>query len=551
MAGVFGVSARRVECREPHTISIVPSNPMSWTFPYAWPRKPVLASNVVCTTQPLAAQAGLEMLAEGGSAADAAVATAITLSLVEPVSNGIGSDAFALVWDGAQLHGLNASGRSPMAWTPDYFGGEGVPLRGWNSVTVPGAVSAWVEVHRKFGRLPFARLFERAIGYGRDGFLVSPTVAAQWAAQVPDLRAQPGFGEAFLPGGRAPASGELFRFPDHAATLESIAASHGESFYRGELGEKLEAHSAANGGAMLATDLAAHQADWVRPLGRNYRGYTAHEIPPNGQGIVALIALGILENFDLASLPVDSADSVHLQIEAVKLAFADAQAHIADADHMQVAPSLLLDAEYLRDRSKLIDPMRAMPVTAGRPPGGGTVYLTAADANGMMVSFIQSNYMGFGSGVVVPGTGIALHNRGTNFVAVQGHPNVIAPGKRPYHTIVPGFVTQDGASVMSFGVMGGTMQPQGQVQIMVRVVDHGQNPQTACDGARFRWVQGMEVACESGFPSETIDELRRRGHHLVSVDDYNQFGACQAIWCLNDGYLAASDPRRDGQAVGY
>ena len=363
--------------------------PFSWELPYAWPRKPVLARNVVCTSQPLAAQAGLAMLADGGSAVDAALAAAITLTLVEPVSTGIGSDAFAIVWDGEGLHGLNASGRSPALWTREYFRGGPVPTRGWNSVTVPGAVSAWTELHSRFGRLPFARVFAPAIGYGSKGFLVSPTVAAQWAGQVPELRSQAGFAEAFLPGGRAPAAGERFRFPEHAATLETIAATAGEAFYRGELAAAMQAHSTSNGGAMMASDLAAHRADWVDPISVDYRGYTLHEIPPNGQGIVALISLGILQHFDMASLPVDSADSVHLQIEAIKLAFADALAYVADIDHMPVRPKQLLDADYLRERSTLIDPAWAAPVSAGRPPKGGTVYLTAADADGMMVSMIQ------------------------------------------------------------------------------------------------------------------------------------------------------------------
>ncbi len=521
-----------------------------WELPYAWPRKPVLAADVVCTSQPLAAQAGLRMLADGGSAVDAAIATAITLTVVEPVSNGIGSDAFAIVWDGRELHGLNASGRSPAAWVPQYFGGKGVPPFGWNSVTVPGAVSAWVELHAKFGSLPFERLFEPAISHARNGFLLSPTIAQQWAAQVPLFESQPGFAETFLPGGRAPRAGELVRLPDHAGTLEMIAATRGESFYRGALAAKLEAHSIANGGAMRASDLAAHHADWVGTICGDYRGYTVHEIPPNGQGIVALIALGILDHFDMASLPVDSADSVHLQIEAVKLAFADAQAYVSDSDSMPISPASLLDPEYLRERAALIDPDHAKPVTAGTPRGG-TVYLTAADSSGVMVSMIQSNYMGFGSGVVVPGTGIALQNRGADFVAQQGHPNQVGPNKRPYHTIIPGFLTKDGAPVMSFGVMGGPMQPQGHVQVVARIVDHGQNPQAACDGPRFRWAQGREVACEKGFPAATLEELQRRGHQLITTDDYNQFGSCQAIWRLDDGYLAVSDPRRDGQAVGF
>jgi gamma-glutamyltranspeptidase/glutathione hydrolase len=525
--------------------------PFSWELPYAWPRKPVLARNVVCTSQPLASEAGLAMIADGGSAVDAALAAAITLTLVEPVSNGIGSDAFAIVWDGERLHGLNASGRSPAAWTPEYFRAGPVPMRGWNSVTVPGAVSAWAALHARFGRLPFERVFERAIGYGREGFLISPTVAAQWASQVAELRSQPGFAEAFLPGGRAPLAGERFRLPEHAGTLEKIAATGGEAFYRGELAVAMEAHSTLNGGAMLASDLASHRAEWVDLISIDYRGYALHELPPNGQGIVALIALGMLRHFDMASLPVDSADSVHLQIEAIKLAFADALTHVADIDHMPVRPHQLLDPDYLRQRSTLIDPARATAVSAGRPPKGGTVYLTAADAAGMMVSMIQSNYDGFGSGVVVPGTGISLQDRGTGFSAVRGHPNLVAPRKRPYHTIVPAFLTKAGVPVMSFGVMGGSMQPQGHLQMVTRIADHGQNPQAACDGPRFRWIHGMQVSVERHFPQATVDDLRRRGHDVVVVEDSDQFGSCQAIWRLPDGYLGASDPRRDGQVAGF
>lgn len=511
---------------------------------------PILAANAVCTSQPLAAQAGLRMIADGGNAVDAAVATAITLTLVEPVSNGIGSDAFAIVWDGTQLHGLNASGRSPAAWTPEYFGGKGVPLLGWNSVTVPGAVSAWQALHAKFGRLPFERLFVPAISYGRNGFLVSRTVAAQWAAQVPLFATQPGFADAFMPDGRAPRPGELFTFPHHADTLEKIATSGGATFYRGELADRLQAHAEAHGAAMRASDLAAHRADWVTPIAGDYRGYTLHEIPPNGQGIVALIALGILEQFDMPSWTVDSADSVHFQIEAIKLAFADAQAYVADIDHMPIPPERFLTNDYLKQRAGLIDPKQAKTASAGTPKGG-TVYLTAADDSGLMVSMIQSNYMGFGSGVVVPGTGVSLQNRGSDFSANQGHPNQVGPNKRPFHTIIPGFVTKGAAPVMGFGVMGGQMQPQGHVQLMVRIADYGQNPQAACDGPRFRWVQGLQVSCERGFPPSTLDELRRRGHDLVEVEDYNQFGSCQAIWRLDAGYLAASDPRRDGQAAAF
>jgi gamma-glutamyltranspeptidase/glutathione hydrolase len=530
-----------------------PGASFTYDLPYAWPRKPLLAANVVATSQPLAAQAGVEMLRVGGSAMDAALATAIALTLLEPVSNGIGSDLFAIVWDGARLHGLNASGRSPALWAPEFFGGATeMPQRGWNSVTVPGCVSGWRALAQRFGRLAFERLFAPAIRYGREGFLVSPTIARQWAQQAGELKAQPGFAEAFMPGGRAPAAGERFRLPEHAATLEAIAASKGEAFYRGALAERLEAHAREHGAAMRASDLAAHACDWVAPLEIGYRGYTVHELPPNGQGVVALAALGILAHFDMASLPADSAESLHLQIEAVKLAFADALAYVADPDHMPFAPARLLDPAYLEARAGLIDRARAQDFGAGAPPKGGTVYLTAADASGMMVSLIQSNYMGFGSGVVVPGTGISLQNRGATFVMEEGHPNRVGPRKRPYQTIIPGFVTRDGRPVMSFGVMGGRMQPQGHVQVMVRIADYGQNPQAACDGPRFRWVKGLEVNVEGGFAPAVLADLAARGHRLAELKEgYMDFGSCQAIWKLEGGYLAASDPRRDGQAAGF
>ncbi len=524
----------------------------AWTNPYAWPRKPVLAANVVATSQPLAAQAGLQMLAAGGSAVDAILATAITLSLVEPVSNGIGSDAYAIVWDGKKLHGLNASGRSPAQWTLDHFKDRNaMPVRGWDTVTVPGCVAAWDVLHAKFGKLPFKKLFEPAIQYGREGFLVSTTIAGQWAKQVPELKDQPGFAKAFLPDGRPPRPGERFFFKQHAKALEKIAATRGKAFYKGELAAKLEAAAKKQGGALRASDLAANKPDWVKLLEMDYRGYTLHEIPPNGQGIVALIALGMLEHFDLASHPVDGADSLHLQIEAQKLAFADARRYVADIDYMNdVLPESLLDKSYLKSRAKLIDPKRAQDFKHGTPARGGTVYLTAADASGMMVSFIQSNYMGFGSGVVVDG--ISLQNRGGTFVVEPGHPNCVGPRKRPYQTIIPGFVTRNGRPVMSFGVMGGTMQPQGHAQVMVRIADYGQSPQAACDGPRFRVVQGLDVSVEDGvFAPAVLEELQRRGHRIVSIDDYNQFGAAQLIWKLDGGYFAASDPRRDGQAVGF
>ena len=527
--------------------------PLVFDTPYPTYRRPTLARNIVSTSQPLAAQAGLRMLLAGGTAADAAIAAAITLTVVEPISNGIGSDAFAIVWDGKKLHGLNASGRSPAAWTPEYFKGrKSIPERGWDSVSVPGAVSAWVDLSNKFGRLPFAKLFEPAMDYAANGFPVSPFVAERWGPQVPELRDQPGFAQAFLPGGRSPRVGEIFRFPDQAKTLEKIAATNGEAFYRGELAEKVEAYAKKTGGAITRADLAAHKNDWVGTIAQDYRGLSVHEIPPNGQGIVCLMALGILSNFDIADYPVDSADSAHLQIEAVKLAFADARRFVADPKAMDVKPGQLLDPDYLKSRSKLIDMKRAQDFGHGTPPKGGTVYLTAADAEGMMVSMIQSNFMGFGSGVVVPGTGISLQNRGSGLSLARGHPNQVAPNKRPFHTIIPGFVTRGGEPLMSFGLMGGSMQPQGHTQMMVRMADYGQGPQGAIDGPRFRVVQGLQVTFEDEWPAATVAELASRGHQVMKLpEDYNAFGCAQIAHRLDDGYLAAADPRRDSLPVGF
>ncbi|MSQ72731.1 MAG: gamma-glutamyltransferase family protein [Betaproteobacteria bacterium] len=524
-----------------------------WSTPYRTPRKPTMARNVVSTSQPLASQAGLRMLLAGGNAVDAALATAITLTVVEPISNGIGSDAFAIIWDGKQLHGVNASGRSPAAWTPDYFkGAKTMPPRGWNSVSVPGCVSLWAEMSKRFGKLPFEKLFEPAIDYATNGFPVSPFIATRWDQQVNELKVQPGFPEAFMPGGRAPRAGEMFRFPDQAKTLARIAATRGEAFYRGELAEKLEAHAKANGGAMTRADLAAHTNEWVGTITQDYRGLTMHEIPPNGQGIVCLIALGILAHFDMASHPVDGPDSMHLQIEALKLAFADGTRYIADAQAMDVTSAQLLDPAYLKQRAALIDMKRAQDFGHGTPPKGGTVYLAAADAGGMMVSMIQSNFMGFGSGVVVPGTGISLQNRGSGFNLQAGHPNCVAPNKRPYQTIIPGFVTKNGVPVTTLGLMGGTMQPQGHLQLLVRMADYGQNAQAALDGPRFRIVQGMDINFEHEVAPATSSELARRGHNVVELaPGYMDFGCGQLLYRLDEGYAAASDARRDSLAVGF
>ncbi len=529
------------------------SSPFSWDLPYASQRMPVLARNVVATSQPVAAQAGLSMLRSGGNAVDAAIAAAITLTVTEPTSNGIGADAFALVWAGGGLHGLNGSGRSPRGLTPDRFQGRSeIEPRGWDCVTVPGAVSAWAELSQRFGALPFQRLFEPAIGYARDGFLVAPQTAAGWQRAVRIYAGFEPFQRTFCPGGRAPETGELFRCPEHAETLSLIAQSKGESFYRGELAGRIARHAVETGGPLVEADLAEHRPAWVRPVAIEYRGFTLHEIPPNGQGIAALQALGMLSHHALADLGPDSAASLHLQIEAMKLAFADARRYVADPQRMDVEAGALLDPEYLAARARLIDPARAADPGHGEPRRGGTVLLAAADAEGNMVSFIQSNYTGFGSGIVVPGTGIAMQSRGACFSLEEGHPNQVGPSRRPYHTIIPGFVTRGGDPVMAFGVMGGFMQPQGHVQVMVQLADHGRNPQAALDAPRWRVDGGRRVTLEPGFPPAVLDELRRLGHDVAVADSRSvAHGGGQAIWKLADGYLGASDQRRDGQAVGY
>ena len=523
-----------------------------WDFPYSSRRMPVLARNVVATSQPLAAQAGLRMLLRGGNAVDAAIATAATLTVVEPVMNGIGSDAFALVWDGKALQGLNASGRAPRAWNPDRFAGhDRMPTEGWDSVTVPGVVSAWAGLSVKFGKLPFETLFEPAIDYARNGFPVSPVVASQWESQIPRLKDQPGFAQAFVRNGRAPRAGELFRYPEQADTLAEIARTRGESFYRGPLAQRIVDFSSACGGALHLDDLAAHQPDWVEPISQAYRGYRVHEIPPNGQGIAALMALGILEHFDLGSTTADSVESLHLQVEAMKLAFADVYRYVADANAMDVRTSKLLDPGYLKSRAQSIRRDHAGQAVAGAPPTG-TVYLTTADASGMMVSYIQSNYMGFGSGVVVPGTGISMQNRGYGFSLQPGHPNLVGGGKRPFHTIIPAFLTHDGKPVMSFGVMGADMQPQGHVQMVVRLIDYGQNPQTAADAPRWKIMLDGELLLEHAVAEDVVHGLAQLGHRAARASPGStEFGAAQLIHRLGNAYVAASEPRRDGQAVGF
>ncbi|NYT86875.1 gamma-glutamyltransferase family protein [Pollutimonas harenae] len=538
----------------------------NWANPYPSIRTPLFARNVVSTSHPLAAQAGLRIMLKGGNAIDAAIAAAATITLVEPVSCGIGGDCFAILWDGKKLHGLNSSGTAPAAWNVEYFkkkygtdsnGLAKQPKRGWDTVTVPGVVAGWASLHEKFGKLPFEDLFEPAIEIAERGYAVPPVVAGKWAKAADELKDQPGFAQAFMPDGRAPAIGEQFKLAGAAHTLKRIAQSKGRDFYEGELAEKIAAFAAENGAALTLDDLRSYQPEWVEPIAKDYHGYTLHEIPPNGQGIAALIALGIAERFDLRNVPVDSVRSQHIQIEAMKLAFADVYQYVADPRSMPVTPLQMLDDNYLDSRAKLIRLDQAVQHEAGRPHAGGTIYLSAADENGMMISFIQSNYMGFGSGVVVPNTGISLQNRGVGFSMDPVSPNVVEGGKRPFHTIIPGFVTRAGKPVMSFGVMGGDMQPQGHLQTLIRMIDYDQQPQAACCAPRWKVNRDFTLDIEPNMDGQVVDGLRSLGHQMHSVNDpYMDFGAGQFIWRMSEnnnehGYVAASDARRDGQAVGF
>jgi gamma-glutamyltranspeptidase / glutathione hydrolase len=540
-----------------------------WNNPYPTVRTPVFARNVVATSQPLASQAGLHVLQRGGNAVDAAIATAAVLMLVEPCSNGLGSDNFAILWDPAtqQLHGLNSSGVAPAAWTLDYFRGRygddpaKRPSRGWDAVTVPGAVAGWSLLHRRFGKLPFGDVLAPALHYAERGFAVSTIVQQKWSLAAPILKDYPGWAEHFMPRGRAPRVGEHFTLAGAARALRLVADSQGEAFYKGEIADAIARYAQATGGAMTAADLASYwdwvqTNGWVGTISTEFHGHQLHEIPPNGQGIAALICLGILRHTDIASHALDSADWQHLAIEAMKLAFADVYQYVGDPRTMTVTPAEMLDDAYLAGRAKSIDMKRAQAMTAGTPPRGGTVYLTAADAGGMMVSFIQSNYMGFGSGIVVPGYGISLQNRGAGFSLDPASPNCVAPGKRPFQTIIPAFLMKDSVPQMSFGVMGGNMQPQGHVQTLLRMLLKQQQPQAACDAPRWRVMQGLDIEIESAMGQAVAGELTARGHRITqSKDTYMDFGSGQFIWRLGDpatdGYVAASDSRRDGLAAGY
>lgn len=541
----------------------------------AYPRQPLLApQGAVATSQPLAAAAGLAVLRRGGNAVDAALATAITLTVVQPPSNDIGGDLFAIVWDGGRLHGLNASGRSPAALTRelvlaaterrgaapvDALGGaqgEGrtVPARGWLPVTVPGAPAGWRDLHERFGSLPFADLFADAIGYAERGFPVAPGTAATWARGVAAHDGLAGaehaeFRRVFTVDGRAPRPGEWWRNPDAAGTLRRIAESGAADFYRGRIAAAIDDHAARTGGFLTGDDLARHASTWVDPVSVRYRGHEVWELPPNGQGIAALLALQVLDGVDLAALSPE--ERLHWQIEAVKLGFADAHAHVADPERAEVPTAALLDPGYAAARRALVTGRAGDPV-AGEPERGGTVYLCTADAGGMMVSLIQSTYLAFGSHVVVPGHGFALQNRGLGFRLDPHHPNVVGPGKRPYHTIIPGFLTRDGAPVGPFGVMGGHMQPQGHVQLVSATVDAGRDPQAALDTPRWYWHAGRTLLAEPDLDPEVVAGLRSRGHEVTVAAEPSVFGYGQAIWrAPGGGYAAGSESRVDGAMLGW
>jgi len=508
---------------------------------------------MVATSQPLASQAGLAVLKMGGNAVDAAIATAAALTVVEPTSNGLGSDAFAMIWKDGKLHGINGSGFAPRSLSPDFFQCESVPYYGWPAVTVPGAVATWCELSKKMGKLPLKDVLSPAVEYARKGYAVSVTAAFNWKiafkrhASMEEAEFRE-WGSVFAPYGKAPAAGEVFASAVHADTLEKIAATCGEAFYRGDVAEKIADFARRTGGFITAEDLADFVPEWVEPIGIDYRGYKVWEIPPNGQGICALIALNILKGFDLRER--DSAETFHKQIESIKLGFADAHRYVADQRFSFVPVQELLDDRYSDRRRELIAGC-ATDFKAGDPMSGGTVYLTAADKSEdgevTMVSFIQSNYAGFGSGVVCPGTGVAFNNRGACFSLSPGHPNILAGGKRPYNTIIPAFLSRDGKPIGPFGVMGGFMQPQGHLQVVSNVVDFGMNPQEALDAPRWQWIKGLQVEVEPGFPSAPAQALARMGHEIVPQLSANEFGRGEIIWLTEHGTFAgATEPRTDG-----
>ena len=512
---------------------------------------------MVATSHPLAAQAGMEIMRKGGNAVDAAIATAACLTVVEPTGNGIGGDAFAIVWYKDKMYGLNSSGPAPKGITAEKLldmGLKEMPKYGFIPVTVPGIPAAWAALNKRFGRLSLKEVMEPAIRYAYEGHPVSVNVAKLWKKaydtfiQLKGEEFKPWF-DTFCPDGRPVKAGEIWSSKDHARTLESIAETYAESFYRGELAEKIDDFSRKFGGFLRKEDLESFEPEWVDPVSVNYRGYDVWEIPPNGHGITVLMALNILSGMNFDSK--ETVETYHKLIEAVKLAFADAQKHIADPKYMKVSVKDLLSLDYAEKRRKLIGNEAMVPV-AGEPNKGGTIYLAAADEEGNMISYIQSNYMGFGSGLVVPGTGIALHNRGNNFCLDKEHVNCIAPGKKPYHTIIPGFLTKDGKAVGPFGVMGGFMQPQGHLQILVSMLDFKLNPQDALDAPRWQWVKGKTVQVEPGFPANIAQALARKGHDVVYETESINFGRGQIIWRTDDGvFIGGTEPRTDGYIAVY
>ena len=526
---------------------------------------------MAATSQPLVTQIALDVMRRGGSAVDAAIAADAALGLMEPTGSGMGGDLFAIVWDAKtkKLYGYNGSGRSPKSLTLAVFREKGlseVPSFGPLPVTVPGCVDGWFALHDRFGKLPMRDVLAPAIGYARDGFPVSDVVAYYWNLSVPRLGAIPGFLEQYTIDGRAPRKGETWKNPDLAHTLEALAKGGRDAFYKGDVARTIGQFFADNGGYLSYDDLAAHHGEWVEPVSTNYRGYDVWELPPNGQGIAALQTLNILEGYDLAKLRFDSPEWVHLFVEAKKLAFEDRARLYADPGFYKSPVAWLVSKDYAAERRKLIDANKAAKtVEAGHPPlqEGDTVYLTTADAQGNMVSLIQSNFRGMGSGMAPPGLGFILQDRGEQFVLKEGHPNSLAPGKRPFHTIIPAFVTKDGAPWLSFGVMGGAMQPQGHVQILVNLIDFGMNLQEAGDAPRIQHEGSTEpagqvlpmsdggvVQLESGWPYQTVQALMRKGHQVEFAD--GPYGGYQAIMRNPaGGWIGASESRKDGQAAGY
>ncbi len=532
-------------------------------------RSEVIAQNgMAATSHPLATQVALDILKNGGSAIDAAIGANAVLGLMEPTGCGIGGDLFAIVWDSetGKLHGLNASGRSPQGLTLDYFrekGFEYIPSYGPLSVSVPGAVDGWFELHEKFGKLDMQSILQPAIDYANNGFPVTELIAFYLDRSVSRLGHYPNFKETYMPDGSMPAKGEIFRNPLLANTYSVLAQEGRDAFYKGELARTIADHVQQSGGFLSYEDLANHTSTWVEPVSTNYRGYDVWELPPNGQGIAALQMLNILEEYDIASMGLYSPDYIHLFVEAKKLAYEDRAWHYADMEFSQVPVEELISKEYAAERRKLIDPDRAArEYKPGLQDGPNTIYLTVADKDGNMVSLIQSNYRGMGSGVTPPGLGFVLQNRGEAFTLTPGRANTYEPGKRPFHTIIPAFITKDGKPFMSFGVMGGDMQPQGHVQIVVNMIDFGMNLQEAGDAPRIYHTGSSEptgqemqnggvLMLESGFSYDIIRELMQKGHRMQWT--VGPFGGYQAImWdAENEVYYGASESRKDGQAAGY